>query len=350
MWLGVVLLAAAIGAVALVVAVMRQAPSSPVSPVPPVTVIPGEDVKRDVDVVPTPVRGVGPDTVTIPDLSEMDFDGRDLVLVAILADNASYTRHTITYKSGDLTISGIMNIPKGEGPFPLLVLNHGYINPVVYTNGRGLKREQDYLARRGYAVIHSDYRGYAFSDDDPNGNAEAEFRLPYVEDVVNAIYAVRAANLSTVDASRVGMLGHSMGGGIALSIMVAVPELVDAFTLFAPVSGYYPDNFQKWTAGRRADIAEQILSRYGDWVENPEFWAQVSAETYYGNIAAPVLIHHGTADEDVPLAWSDRTVGAMQAKGKDVTYHTYPGEPHEFTSSWPQVMQRTVDFFDEKLK
>jgi hypothetical protein len=28
-----------------------------------------------------------------------------------------------------------------------VILNHGYIDPAIYTNGRGLKREQDYLAR-----------------------------------------------------------------------------------------------------------------------------------------------------------------------------------------------------------
>jgi hypothetical protein len=33
-----------------------------------------------------------------------------------------------------------MNIPKWEGDFPLLILNHGYLDTRVYTNGRGLKR------------------------------------------------------------------------------------------------------------------------------------------------------------------------------------------------------------------
>src|SRR3989338_4121372 len=92
--------------------------------------------------------------VSIPALMKKEFDGRELKLVRILDENEVYTRHYITYKSGDLTISGILNIPKGQGPFPLLVLNHGYIDPEIYTNGRGLKREQDYLARHGYAVIH----------------------------------------------------------------------------------------------------------------------------------------------------------------------------------------------------
>jgi len=297
-------------------------------------------------------RGVTEDTVTLPTLMEWEPDGRDLVLAGVLDDNTAYTRHTITYKSGDLTISGIMNIPKGAGPFPLLLLNHGYIDPAVYTNGRGLKREQDYLVRQGYAVLHSDYRNHAFSDKEPDGVVETEFRLPYVEDVINAIYAAREAvaqgRLPTVDASRVGMLGHSMGGGVTLNILVTKPDLVDAAVLFAPVSGYYPDNFEKWIVNR-PEVAQAILARYGDWNENPGFWEQISAETYYDRIKTPVMNHHGTADKDVPLAWSDRMVAALERGRKDVTYHVYPGEPHEFTAAWTQVMQRTTAFFDEHL-
>lgn len=40
-----------------------------------------------------------------------------------------------------------MNIPKGDGSYPLVILNHGHIDTDIYTLGRGLKREQDYLAR-----------------------------------------------------------------------------------------------------------------------------------------------------------------------------------------------------------
>ncbi|MBU1027177.1 MAG: hypothetical protein KKA31_05540 [Candidatus Margulisbacteria bacterium] len=105
--------------------------------------------------------------VSLPYLMEKDFDGRDLKLGKVLDKNKYYTRYYITYMSGNLKISGIMNVPAGKGPFPVLILNHGYINTKYYTNGRGLKREQDYLAKRGYVVIHPDYRNHAYSDKDP---------------------------------------------------------------------------------------------------------------------------------------------------------------------------------------
>src|SRR3989339_1743249 len=147
---------------------------------------------------------------------EKSLVGRDLKLGRVLARNAKYTRYYITYYSNDLKISGIMNVPSGKGPFPVLILNHGYINPKIYTNGRGLKREQDYLVRRGYVVIHPDYRNHADSDKD--SSQHLSLRLGYTEDVINAVYAVRESGFTFFDKENIGMLGHSMGGGITTNI------------------------------------------------------------------------------------------------------------------------------------
>jgi dipeptidyl aminopeptidase/acylaminoacyl peptidase len=291
--------------------------------------------------------GPAPEPVSLPAFAQRDFQGSDFTVGRVLADTEAYTRYYVTYKSGELTISGIMNVPKGEGPFPLLLLNHGHIDTSVYTNGRGLKREQDYLARRGYVVVHSDYRGHADSDPDPN--VDRRFRLSYAEDVINAILAIRAAELPYIDAERVGMLGHSMGGGVAWRIAVARPDLVDAFVQFAPVSADERDNFDKWVR-RRAEVAQAILAEHGSPDSNPEFWDNISPLTFFGAVRVPIMIHHGTADESVPLAWSERAAGELEALNKDVTLYVYPGEPHEFTLAWPQVMARTVIFFNEQLK
>lgn len=274
------------------------------------------------------------------------FNGSDFTVGQVLSGTEAYTRYYITYKSGDLSISGVMNVPTGEGPFPLLVLNHGYIDPAIYTNGRGLKREQDYLAREGYVVIHPDYRNHADSDSDPD--TERNFRLGYVEDVINLIKAVTMADLPYIQEDNIGMLGHSMGGGIAQTIMVTHPELVDAFVLFAPVSADVRDNFNKWTRSRE-EVASEIIESYGAPGENKEFWDSISPLYYVGKTSAPVMIHHGTADTSVPIAWSEKLVNRMEEMNKEVSWHAYPGEPHEFIDAWPQVMQRTTHFFNEHL-
>mgnify|MGYP003394161322 CR=1 FL=1 len=280
-----------------------------------------------------------------------EFDGSEFTVGNVLARDTSYTRYFISYKSDGLTISGIMNVPVGEGPFPVLILNHGYIDPAVYTNGRGLKREQDYFARNGYIVIHPDYRGHAQSDPDPEASDERGLAYSgYTTDVVNAIVALKKSQLSFVNIEKVGMLGHSMGGGVTMNALIARPELIDAAVLFAPVSSDYQKNFLRW---RKDDISpadhSAIESEIGIVNDMNNFRAFSSA-TYFDNIDDPILIHHGTGDTDVPVAWSYETRDALQSAGKAVTFFAYPGEPHEFAVAWPLVMRRSLDFFNENLR
>src|SRR3712207_131255 len=107
-----------------------------------------------------------PDPISMAALIQKKYDGRDLKLGRKIADLGSYTRYAVSYRGDGLTISGIMNVPEGKGPFPVLVLNHGYIEPSTYFPGQGMPREQDYLARQGYVVLHVDYRNHAGSDRD----------------------------------------------------------------------------------------------------------------------------------------------------------------------------------------
>ena len=145
------------------------------------------------------------------------------------------------------------------------------------------------------------------------------------------------------------MLGHSMGGGVTLNTLVIRPELVKAALLFAPVSGDYRKNFNKWTRSR-PETASRIEQLYGMPTTNPEFWAGISAINYLARITTPVQIHHGTADESVPIEWSDELYEALQAVDDEIKYFVYQGELHEFINAWPQAMQRTADFFDQYLK
>lgn len=285
---------------------------------------------------------------SIPSLMEKEFDGRDMKRVKVLAKNKSYTRYLITYMSGDYKISGIMNVPKGKGPFPVLILNHGYIHLKYYTVGRGLKREQDYFAKRGYVVIHPDYRNHGLSDKDPK-SAE-NLRLGYVEDVINAVIALKKSNYKFIDKDNVGMLGHSLGGGIALNILVSKPDLVKACALYAPVSADYIDNFNRWIKKGNPKVAEKIILTYGDPETNIKFWEELSAINYLAEIKSPILLQHGTADKSVPIEWSERLVIDLRDNDKKIAYYKYPGGKHEFIRYWPRFMQRNVEFFDSYLK
>lgn len=199
-------------------------------------------------------------------------------------------------------------------------------------------------------AVHPDYRNHAQSDDDPE--SDLKLRLGYTEDVLNAIVALRKSALPYVDVERIGMLGRSMGGGVTLNAAVVRPDLIDAVVLFAPVSSNYVDNFTRWTMGapERRRLAERIVAAHGSPGERPAFWRNVSPVTFFDRLSMPILLHHGTADERVPLAWSERTTEALRRLDKDARFYTYEGEPHEFAAAWTMAMARTVAFFDAHLK
>jgi len=341
-WIGTVLAVAAAVGIAFALNAPRRGDEHAPTPQRPTTSEPHGREQTS-----TPARPERTQPVSLPAFAQREFNGRDLAVGRVLAQTAAYTQRFITYKSGNLTVSGTMYVPKGAGPFPVLIANHGYIDPDVYTNGRGLRREEAYLASRGYVVIHPDYRNHAQSDKD--SNTDLMLRLGYAEDVVNAIRAVRASPLPSLDTERVGLMGHSMGGGIAQTIMVTQPDLVKAVALYAPVSADVRDNFQRWIT-RRPELAAKIAETYGSPEANPEFWENISPRTFFGTLRIPVIIHHGTADASVPIAWSERTAAALEQMEKSVVFHRYAGESHEFGPQWSLFMERTAAFFDQHLK
>ena len=227
-----------------------------------------------------------------------------------------------------------------------MVLNHGYIEPSIYVTGQGLMREQDYLARAGFVVLHTDYRGHAASD--PASAQSRETRLGYTRDTINAVESVK--RLRYVDPDRVAMLGRSMGGGVTYNALVVKPGLVRAAVVFAPVSSDFVDNFNRWTVRERPEAAAAAYRRYGTPTQDPDFYRGLSARSHFGRITEPVLIHHGTDDESCPVRWSRTSQRLLLRAGVDSRLEIYQGEHHAFGPQWPLSMERTVRFLRRHLR
>ncbi len=258
----------------------------------------------------------------------------------------AYARYEVTYPSGDLRVSGILLVPTGTGPFPAVVLNHGYIEPSSYVTGQGLSREQDHLARAGFVVLHTDYRGHAASD--PASPLSRETRLGYTRDTINAVQSLKKE--AYVDRDRVAMLGRSMGGGVTLNALVAKPGLVRAGVVFASVSSRFLDNFDRWTRRERPDAAAAFFDEFGTPREEPGFYRGLSARSHFDRITAPVLLHHGTLDDTCPIAWSRTTQGLLRDAGVRSRLEVYEGEQHAFGPQWSDSMRRTVAFLRRELR
>ncbi|MCF7906187.1 alpha/beta fold hydrolase [Candidatus Gracilibacteria bacterium] len=285
-------------------------------------------------------------------LMDQDFEGTDFTVGGLLEEYDTHKSYYATYRSNGLKISGTLHVPRGKGPFPVLVLNHGYFPPESYTNGYGFGREQKYFARHGYVVLHIDYRGYGYSDDDPSALGRQRWGYAgYTTDTINAILALQNANLPFTDMSRVGMFGHSLGGAVTLNAITAKPDLIDAAVIWGSSSGDYQKNFEQWSRRGLSAEAQEIFEEHFGSIDESESFRALSAQTYFDRIQTPISMHHGTADDDVPLEWSHSTRDILESLGKEVEYHEYPEAGHVFWGEyWDQAVENSREFFDEYLK
>lgn len=261
------------------------------------------------------------------------------------AGNERWTKYEVMYDSAGLDISGVLYLPAGEGPFPAVVLAHGYKPPSRYTIGNGMEREQVYLADRGFVVLHTDYRGYGASTRVPD--IQMELGLGFAEDVLNALQSVR--QLPQVDPERVGLFGLSMGGGVTNNALVTAPELIPAAVTWAPVSSWFPDNYQRMLARKLPHRVDDLRRAYGLPSADNSFYVDLSPRTFFDRITAPVLIDHGTADEVCPFEWSRTTSRLMREAGVDVRLRRRWREHHIYDRTWQRAMDQTYAFLQDRL-
>lgn len=319
-----------------------SSPSARPTEATPTEAAPTEDPPAPPEEQLPPVR----DRVSLPALMREEWQASRIRPVEVEYETDAYVRSRVTYRSGDLTISGVLLRPHGRGPFPGIVLNHGYIEPEIYQTGQGLAREQDWLARQGFAVLHTDYRGH-WTSDPPVGPFDRESRLGYTRDAINAVLALEREPY--VDPDRMAMLGRSMGGGVTLNALVAYPDLVEAAVIYASVSSSFADNLVHFTEPNRPEELQRFYGRFGRPEVNPHFYRDLSSRTFFDRVSDPLLLHHGTDDETCPYPWARTTQRLLERAGADSTLEVYRGEMHAFAPQWQDSIERTVQFLRRRL-
>ena len=297
-------------------------------------------------IAPVAADQVRPIGSSISAALEREYSGRDLKVRKEFSASSQYTKHRVSYESGGLTISGIMVKPRGKGPFPVVVLAHGYINPDTYWSGQGFRREQDWLGRNGYVALHVDYRNHARSDKDPKN--DVSLRLGYAEDVIGAALAVEDSEFRYLDRNKIALLGRSMGGGVAFQALVMQPGVFDAAITYASTSTLAADNFNKWTRNMYP-VGKQVLTAFGSPRKNPKVWQDMSSRYFFSRVTEPVLIIHGTKDQSCDISWARATHKELQRNGVDVTYVEYPGAPHYMYGEWSDSIKQVDRFLSKNL-
>ena len=308
--------------------------------------------------IPTPI----PTATAIPHPLEIDamrareYPGSDIVIEEVLDPGVNYSRYYVSYLSEGLKIYALMTVPTGEKPstgWPVIIFNHGFISPDIYRTTERYIAYVDLIARSGYIVFRSDYRGHDRSEGEAGG---AYSRPDYTVDVLNAVASMK--RYVDADPNRIGMWGHSMGGYITLRSMVITDD-IKVGVIWAGVVASYPDMLTRWRRGTPSAITPTPSSRswrfslvqsYGSPEENPGFWSSISANSYLSDLSGPIQLHHGTADADVPLEFSELLFYQMIEADQYVELYKYEGDNHNISNYFSQAMQRTIEFFDRYLK
>ena len=334
------------------------APPSTPTPAPAYTAspLPTATHPETATATPIPTATPVPHPLEISAMRARDYPGSDIIIEKTLDPGVNYSRYYVSYLSEGLKIYALMTVPNGEKPasgWPVIIFNHGYIPPDVYRTTERYVAYVDLIARSGYIVLRSDYRGH----DRSEGEARGAYSNPdYTVDVLNAVASMK--KYPDADPKRIGMWGHSMGGYITLRSMVITGD-IKAGVIWAGVVASYPDLLYNWRRGptaspdstpRPGSWRSTFVEQYGSPEENPAFWASISANSFVSDISGPIQLHHGTADEDVPLVFSENLFFDMLDASRYVEFYKYDGDNHNISNSFSAAMQRTIEFFDRYVK
>ena len=225
------------------------------------------------------------------------------------ASGATWTyRDTVAGVVYDL--AGILLRPPGAGPFPGIVVSHGYGG-----SARNYSRNVGTTMRTwGLVVIATNYtHAGGVASGSPGTTADLGASAANVQRARRLVEILRA--LGYVDADRLAAHGHSMGAFVTLALVATHPDLFRAASHTA--------------GGVRVDGVV----------------GAAPTESQGRAVRTPYQIHHGELDTVVSLA-ADQRFGALLAEqGTAHELRVYPGYDHARIASDATVLARMKEWY-----
>src|SRR5215831_17220692 len=239
-----------------------------------------------------------------------------IALVALTIPALAADSKTVTYKSGDETVSGVLYTPQGKGPFPALIVIHEYwgLNDWV-------KEQASKLADQGYEALAIDlYRGKVATTPDEAHQIMRGVPEDRAKRDLHAAFEFLGSQ-SAVKKDRIGAIGWCMGGGYSLDVALQEPALA------ASVINY----------GHLATDSDALKK-----------------------INAPILGLFGAQDRGIPVADVRKFEETLRQMGKKIDIKIYDDAGHAFEnpnnkagyreSDAADARKRTLDFLAANLK
>lgn len=256
---------------------------------------------------------------------------------------------------GGRTLRGVLHLPAGPPPFRPVVICHGFKG---FMDWAFFPHLAELVAARGFAAVRFNFTGAGVLPGEDRVSDLDAFRDDTYSREVAELEAVLAAlggpelGDGRLAVDRIGLIGHSRGGGVALLAAAGerfrdrIGALV-TWNAIGRADRFTSDQKQIW---REEGEIEVINSRTGqrlamgvglldDLEENRE---ALDLEAAAGRRTAPWLIVHGEADETVPVAEGRRLAAAAAPPTELVTIpgagHTF-GAVHPFAGPTPDLIR-----------
>lgn len=265
----------------------------------------------------------------------------------------------VTVMNGARAVPATVVIPDGDGPFPAVVMNHGHGGG--RQEGGGFARLATALADAGIITIRMDFPG--------TGDSKEPFTEGYLSNMIsdsNVSLAYLLANYPA-DPERLGILGYSMGGRIALTIGASPDNPYKAMGLLAP-SANPGKGLLLFFAGSEAEYERlyaeassekgyaDYTTQYGQQQQLSKKWFdELLASSPLENIGAykgAMLVVHGDKDTVIKPDENAAVVAAYPVASIVLVPEADHG--HGFYSDQPEVSALVessfATFFSEALK
>ena len=268
------------------------------------------------------------------------------LLVLPLAARAADT--PMTLEGG---ISATLNMPDSTEPVPAVLLLHGFGSSKDEVGGM-YARVATALAQKGIASLRIDFAGFGKSDGD-TGSTTIDAQLAQAK----AAFAVLKATKG-VDPNRMGVLGFSLGGGIATLLASGQPMEIKSLVTWSSVGDFQADMLgglgQKAFDRAKEDGVVGLDLGFRTIVLKQAFFDSLGAYKLDDAISTyPGAYLTITGSKDFSAQYADRFVGLAKNPTKEAMI--IPDGDHIFGVLGPDqtmadsVIQKTADWFAATL-
>lgn len=270
----------------------------------------------------------------------------------------------LTNPSGEI-VRCDLRLPAGDGPFPVAVILHGFKGFKDWGMFPPTARR---LAEDGVATVAMNTSRNGVGDQLTEFTELEQFarNTPGHEeaDVRCVVGAIAAGDVDpALDANRIGLLGHSFGGGVAL-LAASRDERIRCVVTWAAIATFHRQTeraLADWRNEGRMNIPNQrtgqVMWLNREVLEDRERnRAAYDLELACGRIQVPLLAIHGELDEAVDATAAGQIVGWAASGTKRAlvvpkTGHTF-GAVHPWagpTPAWETVVAASSDWFRSHL-